>query len=335
MKTILLAFDVHNPKWGILSQEWESQESIEFLKKTCEELGYKVFFANNPLEWIHCIAEHKHQLDDFFIWNGVEGFGSRNRESYIPSLAEAMGIAHSGSDALSQAITLDKKLTKEQCRILGIPVLPDYLWRQNEELTQEIWNHFPCFLKPNGEGSSLGISSDNRVNKFEEIFEKGKELHQTFPELLIEPFLEGRELTIGLLGCYPNFSVSSAAFVDYEGIVYSEEIKTKDRMPESLDFLVPDALERSMKMYSSQIAFHLKLSGYARLDFRLDKDGNLFLLEINCTPGLSVFYSTYPKLWKDLTYKELIQKIIEAGLQDFKSNKRFSYGKKMRQTFDH
>jgi hypothetical protein len=186
-------------------------------------------------------------------------------------------------------------------------------------------------------GDTIALSPPLTMSQahIEEIFEKGKKLHQTFPELLIEPFLEGRELTIGLLGSYPNFSVSSAAFVDYEGIVYSEEIKTKDRMPESLNFLVPDALERSMKMYSSQIALHLKLSGYARLDFRLDKDGNLFLLEINCTPGLSVFYSTYPKLWKDLTYKELIQKIIEAGLQDFKSNQRFSYGKKMRQTFDH
>lgn len=332
MKTVILAIDIWEPKWGNLCQEWESKETVDYLAKTIEELGFPVIKSDSPKKLIQILNQELEVGRTPLVWNGVEGFGSRNRESYAPCLAEFLGIPHSGSDAFCQAITLDKKLTKEIGKNLGIPVSSDFLWKKGEDLNEH-WNEFPAFIKPNAEGSSLGVSSQNIISNKDELRKKGQNLHLEFEELLVEPFLTGRELTIGILGNCPEFKVSDSAFVAYSGLIYSDEIKSKEKMPETLDFGVPKELNAKLKVHSLNLAKQLKVSGYARLDYRLDSHNNPFFLEINCTPGLSFYYSTFPKLWRELSYQDLISSILSYSWEEGQKHSRFEYGKRKSGSF--
>ncbi len=334
-KKVIVIADIHDSPLGLETkhrQEWESQKSIDYLINTISSLCYEPILLEPKQSKIKLLETLKGILEESnvgnsILFNLVEGFTSRNREGYVPSLGEFLGIPFTGSDAYAQAVSLDKNLMKLIASRSGIPIKKSYLIEDIHDLPQ--LNSYPMFLKPNGEGSSLGIGESNIIQNSRELKIKAGELLAEFDSILLEEYLAGDDLTLGIFGNYPQYEASAVARLEYPAQVYSAEIKTKDSMPETLSFSVPRALELKIQSDSIQLCKLIRVSGYARLDWKCDALGNPFFLEINLTPGLSDFYSSLPICYKQSfgNYSDLIKKVLQFGYDNYNTNKFFNYGR--------
>lgn len=336
VNTVILVADVYDsfPEMNLnLKQEWESQKSIDYLRETISNLGYDSFLIEpkkNKLEFLNSISKifsDKKKIDNYILFNLVEGFYSRNREAYIPAVSEFLGIPFAGSDAYAQCISLDKFLTKKIAKDLWIPIKESILVEKISDLPDNL--DYPLFVKPNGEGSSLGINNENIISNRDELVIKLNSLLKEFNSILIEPYLGGMDLTLGVMGNYPDYSATSVAQVKYPSTVYDSDIKTKESMPEKLYFSLPKKLESKIQNDSIQICKSIKTNGYARIDWKCDAVGNPFFLEINLTPGLSYFYSSLPICYGQSfgNYSDLIKNILQFGYNHYNTSKIFGYGR--------
>ncbi|MCW7492091.1 D-alanine--D-alanine ligase [Leptospira sp. 2 VSF19] len=324
--TVILACDVYDANTPEFSQEWESEESIQKMEQTILDLGYDVAVLSNPTEITSVLSNIP--LDErrnWIVWNLVEGYQSPNREAYIPALCEYLAVPHTGSSAAVQTLTLDKYKTKLFLRSFGIPTADSWLVEDKNETPQ---GNFPLFVKPNGEGSSLGINEKNLIQNIAEWRNVLPALVEKFHSVIAESYLSGRELTIAVFGNKGEYTTTAPAFVDYPGSVYSDLVKSKENFVESLDFTVPKDLSESLITYALKIASLLGSSGYIRIDFKLEKDLP-YLLEVNATPGFSSVYSTLPLLWEKSgkTYSELLSYVLDLGFQEYKHHHRYQYAK--------
>ncbi len=330
VKTILLAADIYENGPIDYRQEWESKKSVSLLKESLTHLGYVVIIRENPSEIAGLLLEFivKNKSEDLVVFNLVEGFLSRNREGYIPNLCEYLGICYTGSDAYAQAISLDKHLLKTICDRLGI-LTPKYTLARTKTMNVDSLN-FPLFVKPNGEGSSIGISEENIIYSLNQLTKITDKLFLKFDELLIEEYISGDDITIGLIGSPNQYHLTSPARVTYDSKVYSEGIKSKDGMPEQLSFDLPTDVIEKLSQICLRLAEHLKIFGPARFDFRLDSRG-IYFLELNLTPGLSKIYSTLPKCYfqSGFSYEDLLQKIILSAEERYLHFPEQKYGRRI------
>ncbi|HNL75369.1 MAG TPA: D-alanine--D-alanine ligase, partial [Leptospiraceae bacterium] len=316
-----------------LKQEWENQKSIDYLKETILNLGYNCSILEpkkSKIDFLTSLQKlfaDKSKIENCILFNLVEGYNSRNREAYIPALSEMLGIPFAGSDAYAQCISLDKFLTKQVVKSLNIQMKESYYIEDTSNIPVNL--HYPLFIKPNSEGSSLGIQSDNIVSSRQNLIHKLKQLLKEYSSVLMEPYLSGSDYTLGIIGNYPNYKVTKVAEVKYPAIVYDSEIKTKDSMPEKLYFTMNSNLEAKIQRDSVEICKRIKVNGYARIDWKSDEKGNPFFLEVNLTPGLSAFYSALPICYENSfgNYSDLIKNILQFGYEHYNTSKNFGYGR--------
>jgi len=330
-KRIVILADIHpgtQEEWGF--QEWESSESVQHLAEVCRKVsGARVDLFTNLYEFFACILDFLNS-EGLIVWNLMEGLYSRNREGYVPALAESLGICCLGSDAYSQILTLDKYLFKK--------ALPSELSGKFGMGILDLPTHFPIFVKPRWEGSSMGIDSCNRIvsesdrNSFGLKILENQCLSSLHPgrDWIWEEYLPGEEYTVCLLETETGW-IGEAAVVKSPESVYSESVKTKSAMPEKI-LPVKSFLKKEWILHNSvKLAEEWEWEGYARLDWKENAAKEPIILEANLTPGLSAFYSLYPLVWKELgniEYEDLIFRILHKGWRNFREKKRYYYGKK-------
>ncbi|WP_061247304.1 D-alanine--D-alanine ligase family protein [Leptospira noguchii] len=355
--TVLIYADLHEFEGNfpeVYKQEWESKRSVDAILELLNEVGENVELVVTPDELLEKL---KRYCDLGFserpvIFHLMEGFCSRNRESLIPAVAELFGFPHTGSDSYSQNVSLDKNLTRIFAQSIGVPITSGFWIRSKNVLFEELQRlrdnsevkkgsqenseifSFPIFVKPAGEGSSLGIGEKNIIYSFEELNNLLSEAPDFFFPYLLEKYLTGNEYTISVMGSATfGYRVSSAGrLILREDLkvedVYGEKTKSKSMMPETLVFDCPKDLEVIIQQQSLLFCESLGTSGPARLDWKLDSLGNPFFLEMNLTPGLSPFYSTFPICYRQSLgdEKKLFQEILELARLDFETD-RFLYSK--------
>jgi D-alanine-D-alanine ligase len=332
--TVFLICDIY-PELEIqknsLYQEWESKRSVEYLRDTLYDLGFKVeiyepFHNKSKLLGRLTSEIKKKQRPNTILWNLVEGFYSRNREGYIPNLAEFLGFPYTGSDSYLQCITLDKDLTKSIARSLGVSTPKSYLCFSKDKIPQIPESDFPLFAKPNSEGSSLGIKNSSIVLNSSELKVTIDQTPDVFFPILLEEYLPGDEYTIGIIGSKENVRTLRLCQVWIEG-VYDQDSKSKNYMPEKIIPIDPVNL-RQIPDETSKLANKLGFFGFGRADWKLDKEGTPRFLEINLTPGLSPFYSSFPISYGEglESYKEMVNEILNISFVEYEKVSRF-YGR--------
>lgn len=345
----IIAIDIYpesgkeSPLWKNGMQEWESGETLERMVRALESLNHDVKVVYSPREltevYLHLSKDFPFRVSDrkeieanILVWNLIEGYQSRNREAYIPGICESLGVACTGSDAYAQVISLDKYITKE---ILYdyIPVVrgESFSLPISEECKQKF--EYPCFIKPRWEGSGIGISGKSILHSIEDGNFLDNPEKIVMEDWLWEEYLPGREYTVCMLQVSPGNWQSFPAEVRYPDVVYGEDIKQKDKMPETFIIHLEKETSERLVLYSNKVVQLLRAEGYARLDFKEDKEGNLKFMEINLTPGLSPIYSLYPKIIQEYTdweYSEILGKIASITWKNFQSQKRYLYGRNQR-----
>jgi len=311
-------------------------ETIDLIRAAIETDGHQTVFIPANANLPYALQEIKPQI----CFNIAEGSGGDAREAQIPALLEMLRIPYTGSRVLTNAISLDKTLTKRIWRDRGLPVAPFQEFTFGDEpLRPEMKQHFPLFVKPAREGTGMGVDQKAIVNNEAELRERAEYIIRMYHQpALIEIFLPGREFTIGILGRRDAAHYSRhPEWYEKDGFlrlpvlelditrsvtpsVYGLEAKAQSVGSEGApDYLCPAPIDHELNRKLHRLAYraHVILGSLdvSRTDVRLDADGNPRLLEINTLPGLTPGYSDLciQASAHGISYEELILEILYLG----------------------
>ena len=200
-----------------------SPTAITFVKEVLEQCGHKVILIGNYEKLLEYLKQGK-TLD--LIITAAEGIQSRNRESWIASICELHNLPCAGSDVYTLIVTLDKILTKLIANYLDIPT-PNFIEIASLDDIKALSFNYPAILKPNYEGSSMGVKL---INCKEDLLNHAKLLFEKYSDkLVIEEFVPGKEITVSIVekrgNPYVFGMVESLQHNDKIMPIYSSEIK--------------------------------------------------------------------------------------------------------------
>ncbi len=227
--------------------------------------------------------------------------GPYGEDGRVQGLLDIMGIPYTGSGVLGSAIAMDKDVTKRLLRSEGIPT-PEWVCVRKDEGIPP-WREFPAVVKPADQGSSVGL----RVVKDPRALEEAvKELFQLSEKVLIESFVEGRDMTVGIL----KGKALPALEVKPKRGIYDYESKYTPGATDYL-FLEEKELERELQEIALKVHRLLELKDVSRVDFRVDAEGKPYVLEVNTVPGMTEL-SLLPMAAKraGIDFKELLSIIL-------------------------
>lgn len=303
---------------GDAFEEFDSEETVEAIKQVLSKEGHEVFLLGGDLSIIDRIEKEKIE----FVFNIAEGLYGRSREAHVPALLEWMQIPYSGSDPLSLALTLDKALTKRIVLSLGIAT-PEFWVINHVEDLESIPEKFPLFVKPVWEGSSKGVRISSKVQNHRELEKEVRRLFENYGDepVLVEAYIEGRELTVGVLGNDPPrvLGIMEIGFQNHDEKDFCYSLEVKRDWKNLVEYHCPARLDATLQQKIGKSVLDLfrvlRLRDVARFDFRLNTRGELFFLEVNPLPGLSPESGDLVILSKKqhLSYEGLISKIFRAA----------------------
>jgi D-alanine-D-alanine ligase len=295
--------------------EFDFAETIAGIEGALAALGHETERVGNVRALASRLAGGARWDLVFNTAEGVRGFG---REAQVPALLEAFEIAYTFADPLAAALTLHKGMAKRVLRDAGVPTAPFHVVADEADLA-EVDLPFPLFVKPVAEGTAKGIDAASRVDDGEALAARCRHVLARYAQpALVEPFLPGREFTVGILGGGREARAIGTLELRLrpgaEPQVYS--YVNKERSEEFVDLPLADAAARAA-VEPVAIAAWRALGGRdaGRIDLRLDAAGRPMVLELNPLPGLHPTHSDLPILWSALgrPYVELIGAIVESA----------------------
>lgn len=330
----------------------DSEKTIHALVTGLENGGHEVaFFEANifaPFNLIEKLLDYKPDI----CFNIAEGHFGDSRETQIPAVLEILRIPYTGSKLLTLSLALDKPMTK---RILYYHDLPTPEFQVFETADEPIHDdliasdntlHYPLFVKPSREGTSVGVTKDSIVSSVTELREQLKKQLALYNQpILVEHYVGGREVTVGVVGnlapraarrlnervaeqilpetltFFPPLEINLDAYPETEAGVYTNRIKVE--LSDNFHYLCPAPLDAE-KVHELNIltAAVFRVTGckdVARVDFRLDADNNNkpYILEVNPLPGMNPVYSDIciEAVAGGWTYDQLVNTIVELAAQ--------------------
>ncbi|MGD8340611.1 MAG: D-alanine--D-alanine ligase [Gammaproteobacteria bacterium] len=236
--------------------------------------------------------------------------GGSGENGAVQSLLDIQGLRYTGSGRLGSSLAWDKCVSKQ---LFTLAQIPTPAWR-TAPITAEAVEHdlaFPVIVKPSGQGSTVGLSL---VREPEELAAAIELASQFDREVLIERYIAGRELTVGVLGGKP---LAVGEIIPVHGEIFDYEAKYQvDAAREIFPAGVPDDVARQAQALALVAHDALRLSFYSRADFRLDQNGGLWCLEVNTLPGMSTG-SLLPQsaAAAGIPFDELCERICQGALE--------------------
>lgn len=303
-------------------EEYDSPETVNALAAAIEAQGHSAVRLGGGREFLATVTQCHVDL----VFNIAEGLGNhRGREAQVPAILEMLDIPYSGSDSQCLAICLDKPLTKKILAASGITTPQWHVIAQMKQLEEIEWGDFtlPAFIKPAYEGSSKGITSGSIAESTDQVTEVVSELLEHYRQpVLVERFIAGDEITVGVVGNYPPSILGIMRVLPRQhtpNFIYCLEVKRDwERL---VDYECPARLEprilRKIEDVSLKIFQVLGCRDFARIDFKINSDGEPHFLEINPLPGLNPRSGDLPIMAGRMgwSYQELISTIITAALE--------------------
>ncbi len=292
--------------------------------------NYRFTYLDNHDTLINSLVKLRPQID-FALNLCDEGFNNDPRyELHVPAILEMLKIPYSGSNPQCLAYCYDKSLIRGIAKEMDIPV-SDAFYIKPEDNIFEMNIEFPVIAKPNFGDSSFGITQNSVAYNIEQlnnaIVTTREKLGYDKP-ILVEEFLTGKDLTVGIIGNPPE-SYNALPIIEEDYSLLPDELPKicgyeAKWMQESPYFKLLRSVEASLEPRTRKqiIAWCLKLSerldcrDYVRFDWRLDAKGRPRLLEINPNPGWCWDgHLAKMALYKGIDYSSMLQAVLEATEQ--------------------
>ncbi len=242
------------------------------------------------------------------VFNALHGGYGENGQ--FQAFLEVAGIPFTGSGSLASGIGMHKHYCKILFRAAGIPTADWHFLQNNAEPALELMDSLtlPVVVKPNEQGSTVGLTI---VKNRGQILEAVHLAYRYSKSVIIENYIAGRELTVGILldKALPVIEIiPQSGFYDYESKYQSG--KTRYEVPAN----IPEDVTKGLQEMALKAYHVLGCRDYARVDFRLQPDGRFFCLEVNTLPGMTST-SLVPKAAAaiGIGFEELVDRILTSA----------------------
>jgi D-alanine-D-alanine ligase len=247
-------------------------------------------------------------------------------DQYVVAFLELMKQPYTGCNPRGMMISRDKALSKQILSYHRIPTPGFAVIRKGRRYRVPRKLKFPLFVKSATEDASVGISQASIVSDSERLKERIEFIHeQTQSDALVEEYIEGRELYVGVLGndrlrTFPVWEMDFGTLPDVMAGIATRKVKWDRRYQEKHGIRtaaaqsLPEGCAAYLDKLSKRIFRALYLTGYARMDFRMRPDGSVYALEANANPNIS-----YEEDFAEsahaagLEYEPLLEQIIRLG----------------------
>lgn len=308
----------------LMTVQWKTEYDVT---TTLREMGHEIrivgvkddltVIRRAVEEWKPHIAfnmmEHFHELGAF----------DHNVVSYL----ELLRVPYTGCNPRGLMLARDKALSKTLLSYHRIPV-PDFaVMRVGRKVRRPKRMNFPLIVKSLTQEASIGISQASVVHDDKELAERVRFVHTSIgTDAIVERYIEGRELYVGIIGnqrllVLPVWELRFAKMPEDAYHIATERVKWSYKYQQKYGIKqgqarLPDEVAARAQHLARRVYRTLDLSGYARIDFRMDEQQKLYVLEANPNPQLSYgeeFAESAEKA--GLSYEMVLQRIINAGLQ--------------------
>ena len=236
--------------------------------------------------------------------------GGQGEDGTLQALFDLSGVRYTGTGPLGSGLAMDKDLSKRLFRDNGVQTAA---WLMAPATASEVQSAlgFPVVVKPSKQGSTVGLTLVRDAGGLQAAID---EAFRYDDEVMLEQFIAGRELTVGILGneALPiGEIIPKHELYDYE-CKYTAGMAVEE-FPARLDSATAARVQEQ-----AQLAFKaLKLRGYARIDFRLDDSGGCFCLEANTLPGMTEL-SLIPQaaVAAGISFPELCERIVQLAITE-------------------
>lgn len=284
-----------------------SREIIKNLNKD----KYNIIEIFIPYEldnkWVLDLINNKLDIVIIALHGGIGENGS------IQGLLECLNISYIGSGVLGSAIGMNKYITKQLLKNANIKVANSLFIKNKDKLNDiDLSNlNYPLVVKPNEDGSSVGIKI---VNNFEELIEGINKIRKLGQDILIEEYIKGNEVSCGVIETINGIEALEVLDIKTNSTFYDYDAKYKDNNTyidvSSLDKDIVDKIKKTAR----RVFITLNSKDYARVDMIVNDNG-IYVLEINTLPGMTS-HSLIPKELniKKISYSEFLDNLIESKL---------------------
>jgi len=304
--------------------EWRTEYDVI---QTLRANGHEV----RALGVLDSITELRTTIADWqpdVVFNLLEEFdGIVSYDQHVIAFLEMLRQPYTGCNPRGLLLSRDKSLCKQVFAFHRIPSPQFAVFRRGQRVTLPRRLRFPLFVKSSTDDASLGIAQASIVHETARLKERIEFIHeQTSSDALVEEYVEGRELYIGVLGnerltTFPVWELSFGTLPDVMAGIATRKVKW-DRKYQKKHGIgtgpareLPEGMAYKVAQAARRIYRALSLSGYARIDMRLTPEGQLYVLEANANPNLAQIedFAT-SALASGLGYDKVLERIVQLGL---------------------
>ncbi len=304
-------------------EEWRTEfDVISHLKAS----GHEV----RPLGISDSLSELRRAILDWkpdIVFNLLEEFdGIVTYDQHVVAFLELMRQPYTGCNPRGMLLSRDKVLSKQLLSYHRVPTPQFMVFARGRKLNVSRKLRFPLFVKSSTDDASLGIAHASVVADERQLGERISFIHeQTHADALVEEYIEGRELYVGVIGndrlkVLPVWEMSFGSLPENLPAIATRKVKWDRRYQQKYGITtaaavnLPEGTAVRMEQMAKRIFRALHLTGYARMDFRLRADGTLYVLEANANPNLSAEEDlAQSALTAGLDYDALLQRIVQLG----------------------
>lgn len=312
---------------GILHNDHPNKANVMAFIEAVNSLGYPCSYFGGIDQLIHLYQEHLPVDHENIYINLGAGLSQPYMPLQAPVLCDLIGLKYSDSPPFTVALMRNKFFSKEAVKTLNYAVPDGQLLDRHTDKKKAIAmvKEYPVIIKPNCEGSSVGITDDNVVFSENDLQTKVYDLSKEFEELLVEQYISGTDITVLILGNPSHYEMVEALVYKTGGrLNQNKAIRSlsnkanhgSDRFP--MEFYYPMDMVHRIKAESIHIFEHFGSRDRARIDYRITEHGDIYFLEINADPSLSpVADAGAIGKYRNIGFKGVVSAYIQAILKRY------------------
>jgi D-alanine-D-alanine ligase len=311
--------------------DFDDENTIEYFIKHLKSIGFDLLPVESDLKAEDILRREKENIG--FALNYSEEVLGSNPKIYMAEVLEKLGIPFSGCSNVIQRLIIDKGKMKQFLLKNKVSTLPyQVITSVGQKLSEKL--PYPVIVKPIARGSSAGITNKSVVKDEEGLTRQVKFVLETFSEAaLIEPYIEGREFSVAMVGNPPQVLPIIEPRHDLlpKDYFHIDSLEVKWELEEELGegyLTCPAGLEPGLKSEVEKLCLLtwdvLGIKDFCRIDIRMnEKDNQLYVLDVNSPPGLippeitATSYLPLAAKAAGIDYEHLLVKIIEEGLKRY------------------